>query len=253
MRSFKGKPCYYCGAPSVSREHAPPEQMFRGFECDSITAPSCDKHNCKKSGNDHAIVSAFLISLANHPTQYSRGGDVKKAIELAQPSFERAKRKAINRPLIVNATKAIAKLPNVAYLTASANIYNWMRMLSAVLIWDALKGRDDSIEWKKVVVESPDFMQSKGQLKEHQAYTAVQRGQDMRSRYGAFMWEVGWSATLRPYPKNLYHFSMNLNGGDVTFWHTFYRTYSWYVSIGRVKDATIEAIRQKLRSVDPSR
>jgi hypothetical protein len=44
--------------------------MFKGFECDSITVPSCDRHNSAKGGNDQAIVNGLLIPLFNGSNHY---------------------------------------------------------------------------------------------------------------------------------------------------------------------------------------
>ncbi|HEY4717548.1 MAG TPA: hypothetical protein VIH14_00910, partial [Anaerolineales bacterium] len=58
----RNQPCYYCGAPGPNgREHAPPQMMFTGFDCDSITVPSCDKHNTRKNIGDRAIITAILM------------------------------------------------------------------------------------------------------------------------------------------------------------------------------------------------
>lgn len=65
MSSGYRSTCYYCGGKTTSDEHAPPRQMFRAFDCDSITVPSCETHNSAKAGRDQAIVSAFLIPTQN--------------------------------------------------------------------------------------------------------------------------------------------------------------------------------------------
>jgi hypothetical protein len=249
MGRFKGKPCYYCGDPSVSKEHAPVQQMFKGFKCDSITVPACDRHNSVKSGNDQAIVSALLIPIFNHPEQYSLGEDVKAAVELGRPSFERAKRKALNRSLVKNPSKAMAKLPNVAYLEPSADIYGWVKMLSAALIWDALKNRDESINWNNAVVWSPDWIPSgdSSSLRKEHATAVLLRNRDSRQA-ASYSWEQGWSAAPRPYPANIYEFRVYLAEGEVAFWHKFYNSYCWYVAIGKVSDATIEGLRLKIVS-----
>ena len=47
---------YYCGTQASTRENLHPKQIFKGFHVDSITAPSCEKHNTEKSGDDEEIV-----------------------------------------------------------------------------------------------------------------------------------------------------------------------------------------------------
>ena len=64
--------CYFCGGPATTMEHAPPKQMFRAFECDSITVPSCDEHNTRRSASDQAIVSADIRNIED-----SAGGSIR--------------------------------------------------------------------------------------------------------------------------------------------------------------------------------
>jgi hypothetical protein len=143
--------CYYCGAQASSVEHVPPKQFFKGFSCDSITVPSCDKHNTRKSGNDQAIVSACLLALYNGSERYSVEADITKAIETAKPSFVRAKRKAVSAPLISNPPEDLVDLPNVAHLAASADIRSWVRQLTAALVYDANQAFDPNIKWNEAI------------------------------------------------------------------------------------------------------
>ncbi|HEY3289211.1 MAG TPA: hypothetical protein VGK87_03695, partial [Anaerolineae bacterium] len=81
----KSKTCYYCGKPATSLEHVPPRMMFSGFDCGSITVPSCATHNTHKRGHDQAIVNMMLQGLneggGNVGDKYPPlGADVKKAI-----------------------------------------------------------------------------------------------------------------------------------------------------------------------------
>ncbi len=83
MARNRNKVCYFCGNSATSREHAPPKLMFRKFDCDSITVPWCDDHNSSKSGEDQAIVSAFVQSLDNLFKQGTRLiSNVVKAIRV---------------------------------------------------------------------------------------------------------------------------------------------------------------------------
>jgi len=141
--------CYYCGRRANSNEHAPPKQMFKEFSCDSITVPSCEDHNSAKGGSDQAIVSAFLIPLYNGIGRYSLEGEVLKAIKVAEPSFERAKRRAVNSALLKNPPEALKDLPNLAYLVPSIDIGAWIRQLTAALVYDGTQVFDPTIGWSE--------------------------------------------------------------------------------------------------------
>lgn len=155
-------PCYYCGDTSCSNEHAPPKQMFKAFECDSITVPSCEDHNSKKGGFDQAIVSAFLLPLSNSVGRYTLEKDVLEAIQVVQSSFERTKRRAIDSPLLKNPPKSLKELPNLAYLVPEIDISSWVRQLTAALVYDAVHAFDPTIIWNDTVVWSPDWVAAKG-------------------------------------------------------------------------------------------
>jgi hypothetical protein len=135
----KLEPCYYCGAPCTSGEHAPPEMMFKGFGCSFIIVPSCDKHNSKKSGDDLAVVAAYIEAIDGMIkdgtiTASQLPKDVRIAVKRAAGKkwFENAKNKVRLRPYIVGRDDTM--LPRFA---PDFNIYAWMRQLTAALVWSA--------------------------------------------------------------------------------------------------------------------
>jgi DNA polymerase III alpha subunit (gram-positive type) len=83
------KKCYFCGKVVTGDEHALPRMMFREFDCDSITVPSCDVCNNEKSGRDQAIVHGFLKSLNGYKKSLS--GNVQKAFYIMEKSFNYTK------------------------------------------------------------------------------------------------------------------------------------------------------------------
>jgi hypothetical protein len=229
-KRFRGY-CYYCGAIATSLEHAPPKQMFKGFLCDSITVPSCDIHNTKKSGNDQAIVSAFLLSLRNGDGVYSLESDIKYAIELATPSFERAKRKAISAPLVNNPPDYLANLPNTTYISPDAQIMFWIKQLTAALVFDATRIIPKDKQWNKdVIVWSPNWIRSaKNEPMELDDVIAVlENHQDIKKGLEDLEWLNGWSSHPNPYPRIIYRFKIHFSNSDLLFCHTFYNRYDWY-------------------------
>jgi hypothetical protein len=114
-------------------------------------------HNAKKSGNDHAIVSAFLIPLFNGKDTYGLEPEILHAIEQAKPFFELAKKKAISAQLIDDAP---SDLPNTSYLFADAQFWHWIRQLTAALVFDVTKTFIDSVSWDELPAWSPHRIQS---------------------------------------------------------------------------------------------
>lgn len=73
--------CYWCGAPSVSREHVPPKCLFpeqkdtkkiytQSFRSHLITVPSCEKHNLSKSNDDEYLMMCLASKVGNNDVAY---------------------------------------------------------------------------------------------------------------------------------------------------------------------------------------
>lgn len=204
--------------------------MFKGFPCDSITVPSCETHNSHKSGNDQAVVSAFLIPLYNGLGRYPLDADISKAIENALPSFVRAKRKALSTPLLSDPPEDIADLPDVSYVTPSTNIRAWVRQLTAALVYDAVKTLDRTIKWDEVITWSPDWIETDdpSPVPFNRVISVLQKKGAVRARLEQMEWLDGWSAYPRKYPSNIYAFQLHFEPDEVVFWHRFYNRYNWY-------------------------
>jgi hypothetical protein len=56
-----------CGAPSTSREHAPPDSFFpKGAKEGLVTVPSCDEHNLKNSLDVEYVRNAIVTHIATN-------------------------------------------------------------------------------------------------------------------------------------------------------------------------------------------
>jgi len=237
MKSKHKNPCYYCGAQACSNEHAPPKQMFKGFPCDSITAPSCDEHNSEKSGDDQAIVSAFLIPLHNRLEQYGQDehsleANIVKAIDVAKPSFVRAKRKATSRPLLSAPPKVLSDLPDVSYLVPSVDLRAWVRQLTAALVFDGTLAFDPTIIWNEAIAWSPDWIwETERPASGEDAILLFEKKGEIKAQLEQFSWQDGWSAHPRAYPPDIYEFWLCIEPEpqEVIFKHKFYNRYTWYV------------------------
>lgn len=147
----KGKPCYYCGAPPPStHEHAPPKFLFAGFDCDSITVPSCEEHNNEKGNQDRAIgtwlMKGLIRTLNSGVPKTSLSSDVLKAIDTLSPDFAQANREVRDLPLL-NDEELSFDIPALNF-----GVHDWIRQLSAALVWSVTGEFDGSIEWKDALV-----------------------------------------------------------------------------------------------------
>jgi hypothetical protein len=224
--------------------------MFKGWACDSITAPSCEKHNSAKSGHDQAIVSALLMPLAGFGDRFSLDPEVKAAIERARSSFQYAKRSALDVPLLKDPPDSMPRLPNVSYLQPSVNIKAWVKQLTATLVWNALQKRDSTINWDEMAAWSAEWMESddSSSLSTAEAVAVVKKKHKLKAQLDDLSWTEGWSAHPRPYPAMIYRFWVHFRPQEVIFKHRFYNLYTWYAWLSEVSDATADAIRLKLPS-----
>jgi hypothetical protein len=235
---FVAKKCYYCGTTATSKEHAPPRQMFRGFDCDSITVPACEKHNTEKSRRDHAILTAFMMSLHNAKEsgkRYSflRNHDVLRAINLAEDNFHQSKKFVTSRRVVKNPPPELGNLPKMAYLDKSADISNWVRLLTAALVCSVNKDFDPAADWEAAKVFSFDYWEFPGEVEREKIIEEHEKIKEIRDYLENLEWIQGWSAHPRPYPSSIYHFYLHidLQGEQITFKHRFYSQYTWYVRL----------------------
>lgn len=235
MRRKRTERCYYCGEPASTTEHAPPKMLFKGFDaCDSITAPSCTKHNSDKA--DQAIIYSLLITL----DKWKQAGheippDAQHAIQVAMQSFQRSKRKTSVGPLLSDPPASLQGL-EVATLAPEAKIGEWMKQLTAVLIWDALKSFDSSIDWKRARAWNPETFpkQNSEPLDIQTAIRLAQSNFAINANLSRLTWLPGWSSHPRSYRKSLFRFSVcfQLKQPDhILFRHIFFDTFTHYVEL----------------------
>ena len=223
--------CYYCGEKAGTDEHAPPKQMFKGFDSDSITVPSCDIHNSSKGGNDRAIVSAFIIPIFNSQDKDNLEEELQIAVQNNQSSFEKTKYKAIDSPLFKDSSGIYADIPNLAYLEPSVDIYSWIKQLTAAIVWDGIKSYDQTINWDDAGVWSPDWVVSKGPttLEVEHAVGIMEDLKEAERKVVSLPWIMGWSAYPKSYPNIIYHFQILLRENfEIVIKHRFFSRYSWY-------------------------
>jgi hypothetical protein len=150
MPQFK-QVCYYCGKPYSSKEHAPPRQLFNGFPCDKIKVPSCDEHNGEKSGIDNKVIKAILIALKAAAGRYSIGPDALMAIGIAEAHFAQVRKDVQN-------VSKMKGMPDFTYVAGFKEIEEWMRQLTAALIYHVTRKYDAGNRFDKAIVFSPTFV-----------------------------------------------------------------------------------------------
>lgn len=230
----KGQFCYYCGIEVRSgkhgnkrTEHVPPKMLFRAFDCSSITVPSCPDHNTSRSNQDQAIIAGFMKALS--AGKYQLTSDVSHAIqcESGSSTFETTKKSAQLTPFFRNPPENFGNLPDVTYITFSTD--DWIRQVTAGLVYDATKKHDPSIDWEKAVIHSPNwFLGEQRGFEERAGLKLVADKMEMTESWEELKWLNGWSAHPKPYPSDIYRFYVYF-AKPILFKHVFYSSFTWYV------------------------
>lgn len=219
--------------------------MFNLFDCDRITVPSCEQHNNNKSHKDQAIVT-MLLSGIKQMIEYGLNDsdlpeNVLKILTQSDKHLEFAKRAVALKHLY---TGPIAQTRHFPHLAAEVDITEWMRQLTAALMW-SVTGIPWDGEWATPIsVFSPDFVPFDGpserqvhsytaraeaaalaiELVGYEAWTLIDEMDNLNleeipSFVGNFFdpammpllmrrWWHGWSAKPRAYPPDIYTFKI---------------------------------------------
>lgn len=241
LKTFsRKKSCYYCGtAHLISAEHVPPQMMFVDFECDSITVPACPIHNSSKSGNDRAIVTALVRSLdqmriSGHKAN-AFSSNVDKAIRLLEPNYRQANNLLSMEPYLLDAIDELAI--DLPYLEADAQTPNWIKQMTAALLWSAVGEYDPATDWNSAWAWSPHFVKVVGPISTSEARKKAVRYMAAETKIdNTFTWVQGWSAHPRSYPSDIFRFEISFvkksedwDGKQIIFKHFFYNSIKWYV------------------------
>ncbi len=252
-RKLKGKQCYYCGASVTSMEHAPPAQMFTMFPCDKVTVYSCDQHNASKSGSDEAIIKAMLISLRNTSYLYpNRSHEIKKAIEVAEPYFPRLKNVITTHPIMENPPDNLGA--ELAHLPPQIDIKEWMRQLTAALVYNAIRRYDPAIRWDEALVKSPHWIPAKpGAIERERLTDLLRKSFTEESNFESLDWQPGWPSGPNNYPADIYRFDVNWAYAPIIFKHCFFNSYSWYVGFEASRQTKVGLIEKlKIYGLQPN-
>lgn len=232
--------CYYCGVPYVSYEHAPPEQLFKGFSCNKIQVPSCDLHNGQKSGRDNIVIKGMLISLDAVSHKYPPHGDAKIAISIGKSQFSQVKRQVKNIDKIMDQ-------PPLTFIDSTDKTEDWMRKLTAALIFNATGKYDSGNKFDEAVVFCPTWIRGVESIELSAIIESLKIQKKQDDWLGNLNWESGWSSGKINFPARIYNFKLNFDFvEDIVFKHQFYDSLVWYVGV-KTTNQTREKIIDKVR------
>jgi hypothetical protein len=228
----KGRPCYFCGADSVSEEHAPPEMLFKCINRKDrgwLSAPACRKHNSGKSQSDFAILTSMVRAIK----ESMKADGVKKQVSENVINFinrYEANFKDTNRTVTLK--KFVSDAPpgfdiELPYSDASLRTQEWILWMTAVLTWTATGTHSSGSDWSHSIVWSPDFCRAG--IASHEIVEYFGNIREIRSRFENLgHYRAGWQPR-KPYPPDLFRFDVVTLGEGVCFRHTFFDTFTWYV------------------------
>jgi hypothetical protein len=228
--------------------------MFEAFKCDSITVPSCSKHNTEKSSDDLAIL-AFLIR-GIYPC--IRTGTLTNNALLA---IEHAHNK-INESKSVKGKKLIeGRVDDLgtefSYINDENIIENWILQLTAAIVWSATGYHDNNVNYGSFNVWSENYHPGNNPFDINSAAEKTRELQITRVAINkrAGKWWKGWSAYKKQYPPDIYRFSIafvdsdkiGLNGSinEMIIQHRFYGQFSWYVFM-KISKSIVNDVRSAL-------
>jgi hypothetical protein len=239
-------PCYFCGEKKTSKEHVPPEQIFKAVTCDKITVPSCDIHNTGKSGQDDSVIKAMLLSLDKEwpgidPT-------ITKSIELAKPHYDQVKKSV---KLIQLLNEPIGIDTNVAYIMPDVDIDNWLAKMSAALLYSGIKFYDSDNDLKNIFVFNATHYNSvEDSLSPEEMLRQYVAKNEIIDLFESIPWTEGWKSGKTNYPKELFNFYITIVDRMVFFRLHFFSNYLFYTGIN-VSEKTIKVlvVKRKIISI----
>jgi hypothetical protein len=247
MARSKTRVCYYCGKAATEREHVPPQQMFKAFDCDCLTVPSCKDHNRDKSFDDQTIIDLLMQAVEWQRRRSPISQHAAEALSLRFSSFSHTKRRIDHANLVDH-----PELPEIPYLEPGTDIYGWMKCVAAALVYDGAGFHDANIDWPAAIVFSPTFLPGpkRPPLPVDDAAEWLTERQDIADTADrSFDWLHGWSARPRPYPPDVFAFQVAFDDeGSVGLRLLFYGESRWYV-ITPMRGRTRRALRQTLARV----
>lgn len=178
--------------------------MFKGFHCNKIKVPSCELHNGQKSGSDSAVIKGMLIALDTVAYKYPPTSDTAKAINFAKQQFPQVKRQ------IKNINK-IDGYPSLTHFDSAIKTNDWMKQLTAALIYDALKKYDLKNKFEEAIVFCPTWVSGESTIELEQIFETLKIQKLQEDSLKKLNWETGWPSGGKNYPMGIYNFKLSFD------------------------------------------
>jgi len=237
LRQFSRKePCYYCGAPPPStREHVPPRRLFGNHNITSITVPSCDKHNYEKHGHDQGFITALhlcLREMINHGLTAPPTSPQTLEILAKLQDSQLGQVGEFRQFLQDSPAELDFDLP---YIRSTQSMTDWIRHITAGLVWAKLGKYHPAIQWDSSYVRSPNFVEASSSVSKDKAFEFASQWQMLRPKIEALPWRSGWLASPAGYPPEIYQYSHALletsedsTISEMAFRHQFLGNLTWF-------------------------
>jgi hypothetical protein len=119
---------------------------------------------------------------------------------------------------------------SLTHLHPEASFNNWMRQVTAGLVFDALGPGSCAVDWGSAAVASPSYIPSGSlEIGAEELLQRLEQGQKLRDDASFLEWRIGWSAHPRPYPRDVYRFEFARTMGDIVFHHWFLDQFDVFV------------------------
>ena len=213
------KACYFCGDKKASKDHIPPKQIFKGFKINRMTVYSCNKHNSGKGHKDEAIVKSMLMAIKNS-NSITITPELSKALDEVKDHYNQVKNIVSEEQIFIDRDE------NIVCLDASIDLDNWIRQLSAGMIYYKTRYYDNENDFvTSKVSERNSYSRNKRSFKDFQN----ERNEKIELQT---MIETGeWNSSWIPndcYPENLYFFQYQINDDSILIKHVFYKCFVYY-------------------------
>lgn len=216
----------------------PPKMLFRGFEFSAISVPSCEAHNQEKHGDDQGFITALRLGVKALIEKGLSSQEISIATRnsIFSTSSNQVRRVGALRQYIYDAPDDLDV--DFPYLETTVDLYQWIRLISAGLMWARFSDRVSGIAWDSAIVRSPNFVQSGRYHTHSQAYEHAKISKSIIEMAELLEWISGWYRNPKGYPEEIYHYFLsyfdepNSQGmSNLLMRHTFYRNFTFYLMV----------------------
>jgi hypothetical protein len=213
------KLCYFCGKKKTSKEHIPPKQIFKGFKINKMTVYSCDEHNSERSGKDEAIIKSMLLAIKNS-NNVTITTELSQALNEVKDHYNQVKKTVTKEKIIIDSNE------DTVCLDVSIDLDNWIRQLSAGMIYHKIKYFDNGNDFvNSKVFERNSYSKNKKSFEDFQNERNKKIELQIMSEMGE--WSNSWIPN-NCYPENLYFFRYKIIDNFILIKHVFYKCFVFY-------------------------